>query len=307
MDHRQFLAQLPAATKARLVARSNAPGLRHLAVHGGAILGLGVLIALRPPGWVLLLPVQGVLLVFLFTLEHEATHKTPFAIGWLNEWAGRVCGVPLLLPFGWFRYFHLAHHRYTHDPQRDPELQTGGAPASWAAYLLHVSGLPYWRAMIVLLARLVAGRGMADFIPQNARGRVVAEARWMALAYALLALTLLVSPVLLWVWIVPVLLGQPVLRLYLMAEHGRCPHVADMFDNTRTTFTTRAVRWLAWNMPFHAEHHVMPAVPFHKLPELHRLTRAHLRQTEDGYAGFHRAYVGAFGRPASRWTKRGNF
>jgi len=199
-----------------------------------------------------------------------------------------------VLPFTWFRYFHLAHHRFTHDPDRDPELLAGARPVGWRGYLIHVSGVPYWAGMIRQFGQLVLGRGMADYIPQSARSRVVTEARWMAAIYAVLGLTLLASPVLLWLWIIPVLLGQPVLRLYLMAEHGRCPHVADMFENTRTIFTTGLMRWLAWNMPYHAEHHAMPNVPFHKLPDLHELTLRHLRQTERGYVAFQRKYVGDF-------------
>ena len=77
----------------------------------------------------------------------------------------------------------------------------------------------------------------------------------------------------------------------LMAEHGRCPHVTNMFENTRTTFTNRLVRFLAWNMPFHIEHHTMPTVPFHKLPALNELTREHLKATSNGYSEFHKEYV----------------
>ena len=99
------------------------------------------------------------------------------------------------------------------------------------------------------------------------------------------------APLLFWVWILPALLGQPFLRLYLLAEHGDCPRVANMLENTRTTFTTALVRFLAWNMPYHAEHHVFPAVPFHRLPELHRLLRDHLRVTADGYVTFTRQYL----------------
>ena len=65
-----------------------------------------------------------------------------------------------------------------------------------------------------------------------------------------------------------------------------------MFENTRTTFTSRAVRALAWNMPYHTEHHTYPSVPFHRLPELHRLIEPHLRVTADGYGAFNKAYVG---------------
>ena len=95
----------------------------------------------------------------------------------------------------------------------------------------------------------------------------------------------------LFAWVLPALLGQPFLRLYLLAEHGRCPFVANMFENSRTIFTNRLVRFLAWNMPYHAEHHAYPAVPFHRLPELHALARPHLRVTEAGYAAFHRKYA----------------
>ena len=90
----------------------------------------------------------------------------------------------------------------------------------------------------------------------------------------------------------PVLFGQPFLRAYLLAEHARCPHVANMLENTRTTFTTALVRFVAWNMPYHAEHHAYPAVPFHKLPRFHQIVRAHLRSTERGYVRFHRRFAG---------------
>jgi fatty acid desaturase len=71
----------------------------------------------------------------------------------------------------------------------------------------------------------------------------------MAAGYGLAGLTLVWTDVLLWVWLVPVLLGQPVLRLYLLAEHGDCPEVANMFENTRTTFTTRAMRFWPGTCP----------------------------------------------------------
>jgi len=287
MDHKAFLAALPPEVKAALTARSDAEGLRHLALHGGAILAVGAWIALGGPLWWALLPVQGVLIVFLFTLEHEATHKTPFANLRLNEWVGRACGVLLLLPFEWFRYFHLAHHRWTNIPGRDPELE-GGRPETRAAWLWHVSGVPYWRAQGRLLWALARGGGAADYLPEAAMARVRAEARWMLGG---IAVALILWPGLVWVWIVPVLLGQPVLRLYLLAEHGDCPQVANMFENTRTVLTDRLVRFLAWNMPYHTEHHVYPSVPFHRLPALHHLMRDKLRVTSRGYAAFTRDYL----------------
>jgi hypothetical protein len=34
---------------------------------------------------------------------------------------------------------------------------------------------------------------------------------------------------LLWLWVVPLILGFPVLRLYQLAAYGRCPEVENMF------------------------------------------------------------------------------
>jgi fatty acid desaturase len=290
VDHKSFLKALSAEEKAALTETEDAAGLWHLAGHLGLILACGALIAAKVPLWWVLLPVQGVLMVFLFTLEHECTHKTPFRAPALSDWVGRLCGMVLLLPFEWFRYFHLAHHRHTNIPGLDPELASE-KPETVTQWVWHVSGLPYWAAGMRLMAALVMGRTEEEYLPQSARSRIVREARVMALIYLALALTLIWSPMLLWVWIVPVLVGQPALRLYLLAEHGDCPRVTDMFENTRTTFTNRIVRFVAWNMPYHAEHHVFPAVPFHKLPALHLKMRDHLKVTADGYAAFTRDYL----------------
>jgi len=289
-DHKAWLAALDPRVKADLTRLSDRPGLVHLAGHAGAILLVGTVIAAQVPGWPMLLPVQGVLIVFLFTLEHEATHRTPFASRWLNEAVGHASGVLLLLPFTWFRYFHLAHHRWTNIAGLDPELE-GAKPATRREWLRHVSGWPYWRGMAQVTWRLATGRERAAYLPDPALPRMAREARAMLAIYALAALSLVWSPVLLWVWVVPVILGQPVLRLYLLAEHGDCPQMADMFLNTRTTFTTALVRFLAWNMPYHTEHHVFPQVPFHRLPDLHARMRAHLRVTADGYAAFTKDYL----------------
>lgn len=290
MDHKTWLAGVPAEARLRLTETSDRAGLWHLAGHLGLVVLLGGLIAARVPGWGLLLPLQGVAIVFLFTLEHECTHRTPFRSRWLNEGVGHLCGVLLVLPFRWFRAFHLAHHRWTNIAGRDPELE-GGKPETVAQWVWHVSGLPYWVAEGRLVWRLATSGPVEDYVAAGAVAGIRREARAMLAVYGALGLSLLWSPVVVWVWLVPVLLGQPVLRLYLLAEHGDCPQVADMFLNTRTTFTTAVVRFLAWNMPYHTEHHVWPAVPFHRLPDVHAMMRGHLGVTAEGYAAFSRAYL----------------
>jgi len=292
MDHKSFLASLSAEQCRDLTETSDRRGLGYLALHFGAIAVLGGLIVAQVPFWPLLMLPQGILLVFLFTLLHEASHQTPFRSPWLNTAAAHISGFVILLPPRWFRYFHFAHHRYTQMPGKDPELATP-KPEGWWQYLAHVSGIPVWISHVGTLVRNAAGRCEDEFVPVGKRRVVGNEARMMLGAYLALLLGSLAlsSPVLIYVWIVPVLLGQPFLRLYLLAEHGRCAYVANMLENSRTTFTNALVRRLAWNMPFHAEHHSYPAVPFHRLPDLHRLAAPHLKVTEPGYASFHAGYA----------------
>ncbi|SHI42189.1 Fatty acid desaturase [Shimia gijangensis] len=292
MDHKTFLKTLSAEQTERLTKRSDRRGLRHLLGHVAVILVIGMWIAAGWPLWWVMLVVQGVTIVFLFTLEHEATHKTPFANETLNEWVGRSCGLLIVLPFEWFRYFHLAHHRFTNIADKDPELAGDQSHYdAWGPFLWHVSGVPYWGSMLRQVLVNAAGRADAGYLPERAKPRIEREARWVLAIYVLALISLIWTPVLLWVWIVPLLLGQPFLRLYLMAEHGRCPQVANMLDNSRTTYTNAVVRFLAWNMPYHTEHHVFPSVPFYQLPELNRLIQQDLLHEQDGYAAFTRETI----------------
>ncbi len=292
MDHKSFLASLSAEQCRELTEKSDARGLIQLALHLSAIGVITALIVARVPFWPLLMLPQGILLVFLFTLLHEASHATPFRTPWLNVAAATLSGFLIVLPPRWFRYFHFAHHRFTQMPGKDPELAEP-KPETWGQYLGYVSGIPVWISHFGTLVRNAAGRGEDEFVPAGRRDAVRNEARMMIAAYlALLAASLASgSTVLIFVWLVPLLLGQPFLRLYLLAEHGRCAYVANMLENTRTTFTNALVRRLAWNMPYHAEHHSYPAVPFHRLPDLHVLARPHLAVTEPGYASFHARYA----------------
>lgn len=289
MDHRDVLKTIPAPERAALQERSDAAGLTHLALYLGALAVTGTWITAGAPLWWAALLPHGILLVFLFTLQHECTHDTPFANRWLNRIVGHLSGLVLLQPFTWFRHFHLAHHRHTNDPEHDPELAEGPRPGTRAAWLWHVSGLPAWRGWLTGVIQQAIAPRPAPYLPERALLKMRREARLMLAAYVLLFA--LFGWSLVWLWALPMLLGQPVLRLYLLAEHGRCPAVTDMLSNTRTTFTNRLVRFLAWNMPYHIEHHSAPNVPFHKLPELHKRMAPHLKSTSPSYSAFTRDYV----------------
>ena len=88
-------------------------------------------------------------------------------------------------------------------------------------------------------------------------------------------------------WILPLLLGQPFLRAFLLAEHTLCLEQPDMVKNTRTTLTNAVVRTLCWNMNYHVEHHAFPAIPFFRLADTHGYIRDEIAFLDRGYLSVH--------------------
>ena len=148
MDHKSFLKTLNAQHKARLNVRSDAHRLRHLMLYC-AVLGMtGSWIYFAFPLWQIMMIPHGILIAFLFTLQHECTHNTPFRSLWINSAIGHLIAFLLFQPFLWFRYFHLAHHKYTNIAGKDPELDGHEKPSSWGAFLRHLCTLDYWWAKV---------------------------------------------------------------------------------------------------------------------------------------------------------------
>src|SRR5215471_10062003 len=283
---------LPRATLRNLSQRSDARGGLQLTTHLGLLAASGGLVwASRGHPWlVAALLLHGIVLCFLFCALHECIHRTAFASRVVNEAVAWVCGALLILTPNYFRLFHFAHHRYTQDRARDPELALPAA-ATRADYWWRVSGLPYWRERLqTSLRHALTGRVTEPFVPPERAAEVIREARMLwgcYLGVAAVSLYLQRADVLLY-WIVPALLGQPFLRLFLLAEHSGCAFGDDMLANTRTTYTNAAVLLLTWRMPYHAEHHSFPSVPFYRLARVSAMLSSEPRVTATGYLALHR-------------------
>jgi len=269
-----------------LMARSDGPALLRAVCHVGVLTVTGTLLwRLRATAWApLLLAAHAYVLVFLFCAFHETAHRTAFRTRWLNTVVGTIAGFLTFWPYRNYRVYHWDHHRYTQDPVRDPELYFP-KPASRAAYLLVLSGIPNAIRRIGDILRLAGGRADRPWMSPSERRPLIVEARAYLLGYLVVAAgsVLAGSPLLLLVWIAPWIVGQAFLRPYLLAEHTACASTRDCLENTRTTLTLPLVRLFAWNMPYHAEHHAYPAVPFHALPRLHARVRGQIEHLERGY------------------------
>lgn len=308
-DAKHSPSPLDPATLHALSARSDVKGAVRTISHYGAVVIVGTLIlwiaSTVGPAWALPLVVaQGFFVAFLFMAVHETAHKTAFSSRALNLAVGNLSAFAIMLPYEYYCLFHWDHHRYTQDPDRDPELIVGPKPASDTELAIAYSGLLQLAFRVRLMFRhALTGKVSAPWISELKRDGIVREARLYVAGYALLLVISLGlnTAVLLWVWIIPLLVGQMILRPYLYSEHTGCERTRSAFDNTRTTYTGRFVKWFAWNMPFHVEHHAYPSVPFHALPRLNRLVadqivfggRGYRAVTRETWTWFRKRYVRA--------------
>jgi fatty acid desaturase len=289
---------LDRATLRALNVRSDIKGLIHFTGHLLTIALTGILVHALLGTPILLVPamvLHGFAIVTLFAPMHECVHMTPFRSRWLNHLVGWIAGAASFYNSDYYRRFHHWHHRFTQDPANDPELATPGV-STLADYVWQLSGLRFWRDKVKDFVQSASGRiDHLPFIPAQARWRVVTSMRAQVALYLLIAVGAVsfrsLAPLV--YWLLPAVLGQPLMRAILIAEHTGCSEDANGLTNTRTTLTSWPIRFLMWNMPYHAEHHLYPSVPFHALPQAHQSIRARLRHLAPGYVAVNRQIIQA--------------
>lgn len=242
--------------------------------------------------WLLLLLAEvpyGVAVSFLFNAFHECIHNTAFASPWVNTLFAQLLGFVTFRGAMWMWCFHWAHHRFTNDPAKDPELSGGSLDLddptrSMGGYFAFLSGYPFGFERVPNMFRRACGNCEDPWVvdkPEKTKRKVRIEAGCYCLGYSLLGLLALVRPLsagmpLVLYWLLPHVFGAGHLRMYQFAEHRSCLMGSHTDTNawmcSRTTATWWLYRKLAWQMPWHVEHHAYPNVPFHHLAELHQMT-----------------------------------
>merc|ERR1712028_121936 len=313
--HRQVVKQYANAT-------SDVRGLMQLGFHLGCALGSAWLID-RGLKHSLLLVVAGELMLslvasFYFNIFHECIHNTAFASRWLNSAVAHLLGFLTLRGKAWYLLFHWAHHRFTNDPAKDPELsgcttdradfvnaESGFGVAEMWQYAQFVSGYPFGFERIPgIVSYALGGHPKDDFwvITDKQRKSVQIEYLiwcliWVSLTAGVALHGSALAAPLIYYWLLPHCIGSAHLRYYQAAEHRACqqgPYTdTTAFVSSRTTTTWWLYAQLAWNMPFHAEHHAWPNVPFHHLPAVHDKIAPHRPKSgcnptgDHGYSGLH--------------------
>ncbi|MEM8614696.1 MAG: fatty acid desaturase [Cyanobacteria bacterium P01_H01_bin.105] len=281
-----------------LNTRTNLAGALRLLSHV-AVLGVSGYLWGHTNSWLKLpaLLVYGIGLALMFCPTHECVHRTAFVNSKVNDVIGWGAGLLSFYNSTFYRYYHKWHHRYTQIPGKDPELDDP-KPETLGQYWWRLSGIPWWRSKVIGHFKVAFGQ-LKDcyFLPQSSYTDVISSTRLQLgtyLAIALLSATLGHPWFIVTYWLLPLAVGQPFLRFFLIAEHTGCTDDNNYLTNTRTTLTLWPLRFLMWNMPYHAEHHLYPSIPFHALPTAHQSLKQHFARIESGYVQVNRSIMAAF-------------
>lgn len=231
----------------------------------------------------------------LAIVMHDAGHGTLFESKWANRFFGDWFAARLI----WndhekFRRHHLIHHAHTNtdaDPDRSLSVPFPTTPHSirrrFIRDLTGFTGLKFIAGRVLMDAEVIKwtvsndieylsreGRAWWDYpvkFLKNSAGAITANA---------ILLGLLIAAGNGWLyllWVIAYLVPFPtIVRIRSMAEHGATETSPNVLKNTRTT---RAGFWARlivapMNVNYHMEHHFMAAVPYLKLPKMHRMLRA---------------------------------
>lgn len=103
---------------------------------------------------------------------HEAVHNTLFKNRMLNELAGDfLCAFPILTSVSQFRLYHLAHHQYVNDPERDPDFALLEESGHWMKFPVAAKqflGMMLRQLLVIDLLRYIVVRARYNTLGTDA-------------------------------------------------------------------------------------------------------------------------------------------
>lgn len=281
---------------ARLTAKSDLAGAWAVASTWGVIaLAFAALARWPYPGtFVAVVVVLGGRQLALSILMHEAAHRTLFHARWLNDvFADWACARVMWNDVARYRAHHLRHHTLA-GSDRDPDYSlVEPFPTTRRSLgrkllrdLVGITGLRRVVGLVLMDAGVLEytvagdarrrprdGRTWTDYAREGAGHMAGVAVTNLALALALAAsghAWLYVA------WVVAYMTTFSVfVRIRSFAEHACTRQGPDVLENTRTT----RAGWLARatvapiHVNYHLEHHLLVAVPYYRLPAMHRMLR----------------------------------
>ncbi|MFN7463278.1 MAG: fatty acid desaturase, partial [Pseudanabaena sp.] len=210
-----------------LNAKSNLKGTLQLLGHLTVMAGSGYLWSANMENfsdrWFIAIPalvLYGFSFAIMFAPLHEASHRTVFTNNRANDILCWFAGLLSFYNSTFYRLYHKWHHRYTQIPDKDPEL-SDRKPTNLKEYIIEISGITWWIGKFKrhFLTAIVGNLDNCPFIPESSRAEVIRSNRLQLLVYAVaIAISIYFQqPWFITYWLLPLAVGQPILRFLLLA------------------------------------------------------------------------------------------
>lgn len=265
-----------------------------------ALIGAGWLVVVLTSSWWTIAPavvLLGLMYAHLVELQHECLHEHAYKKRWVNRLVGFICGVPMLSSFSHYKYEHLRHHAYLGTEQNQEffnyRFQNLNGPLGFIRGSFH---LGRYLDVFLNISRSVVGRTNPNVIkPVSAkkiRTEYIAFALLLAGGIAFTAVT--GNPVLLLLWVVPVLfVAEPTHFLIELPEHFglNTQTNPNVLENTRTVRAGWFAKWFTNGNDLHTAHHFHQGVPMAQVPRLHEVIEERIGNTAPSYWSFYRNVI----------------
>ena len=260
-----------------MMKRSDGPALFHFGLWILLLIISGYLAVLAWGTWwaVLAFFIYGTIYSSSDARWHECGHGTPFKTRWLNEFFYYLSAFMTLREANLWRWSHARHHTDTYIVMRDPEIQVQ-RPADLLKiagdfFWLYSGPQEVWRIIRHAFARPDAN--VLTFVPEKERQIMYWSSRiYVAIFVAFGIWSYAIGSFLPMMFIgLPRFYGGWLHQLLGLTQHaGLAEDTMDHRKNTRTVYINPIFQYLYMNMNYHLEHHVIPMVPYHTLPQLHQ-------------------------------------
>lgn len=264
--------------------RSDIKGLLQAGAHLGLICLTGVAAWVLQDRPLLLIPalfVHGTFYTFLLNATHELCHGTVFKSNLLNRFFLRFFCLLCWRNHVPFWASHAEHHKFTLHPPDDMEVLLP-LRLTLKTFLKTALVDPWFfsrtmKSTVLHACGKVEGEWENHLFPAGVadkRRRLANAARFLLAGH----LSIIAMAVYFQIWMLPVLVtfgafyGQWLRFLCNQPQHiGLVDDVSDFRLCCRTFIPNRFVSFLYWQMNYHIEHHMYPAVPCYNLRNLHKL------------------------------------
>ncbi|MEZ8775667.1 fatty acid desaturase [Vibrio sp. 10N.247.310.17] len=221
----------------------------------------------------------------LINAAHECTHNTHYRNKWLNQFAGTIMCLPLLLNYHLYRWKHLDHHRYV-GTSRDTEIPRHFN--SRRDYIATMLGLGYWKYILSSLFQCLLRDFPTSINTRRKQNAVMLNAGLLLLVMLSLVIITFTWPleILLGYWL-PMITAIVLINIFSLAEHYRISPESLAVAESRTVLSNSVVRYFIWNANFHTEHHYFPKIQSYHLPHIYTQTAKQGYEQWSSYLSFH--------------------